>query len=375
LLIVFIVFLSSALIQFIYLTVFLIAFNRKNAPKQLATRPAGVPVSVIVCAHDEEENLKGLIPQLLDQNHESFEVIVVNDRSNDGTYDYLREATKNEHRLKLVNVKCTPDHVNSKKYAITLGIRAAANEWVLLTDADCRPNSKDWITAMSRQFDEPTQFVVGFSPYREKPGFLNLFIRFESLITALQYLALAAVKIPYMGVGRNLAYRKSLFLEKKGFNNFLHVMGGDDDLFVNQHANGKNTRVEFSPESLMYSDAKNTWTAFLNQKIRHLSVGKRYRFKHKLMIGLFMISWILTLFVGFPLIVLAGDYDIMMGYSVVGILLFRWLLMVLSIHNFVKRAGVPFIYWVIPFLDFLYPIYYISTGLVTLFTRKVRWTK
>jgi glycosyltransferase involved in cell wall biosynthesis len=365
------VFFLSALIQFIYLAVFLVAFNRKQAVKGANVRP----VSVIVCAHDEEQNLRELVPVLLDQHHESFEVIVVNDRSNDNTYDYLLEETKKDQRLKMVNVKDTPDHINSKKFAITLGIRAAVNDVVLLTDADCRPSSKEWISAMSRQFEDNTQFVVGFSPYRSSPGFLNLFIRFESLITAMQYLAFAVAGNPYMGVGRNLAYRKSLFLEKKGFNNFLHVTGGDDDLFVNQHANGKNTRAEFGPDSLVYSLPKTTWSSFFNQKVRHMSVGKRYKPGHKLLIGLFMASWILTLFVGFPLIGFPPAYDIVMGYVVVGVLLFRWLLMILSVHNFVNRAGLVFRYWVIPILDFLYPIYYISTGLVTLFTRKVRWTK
>src|SRR5690606_33778770 len=122
-----------------------------------------------------------------------------------------------------------------KKYGLTLGIKAASHEWILLTDADCRPNSRRWIRSMSRYFDEDTQFVLGFSPYRATAGLLNLFIRFETMLTAIQYFSFGWLGNPYMGVGRNLAYRKSKFLEEKGFNNFLHVTGGDDDLFVNQH--------------------------------------------------------------------------------------------------------------------------------------------
>ncbi len=359
-----IVFSSAVFIQLLYFILFLIACKKK---RQIKTT-TNVPVSIIVCGHDEEENFKALVPLLLSQNYPAFEVIIVNDRSNDNTYDYLLEETKNDPRLKMVNVKDTPDHVNSKKYALTLGIRAALNEWVLLTDADCRPANNNWIASMSEQFVENKQFVLGFSPYIQKPGFLNLFIRFESLLTALQYLSFAWMGNPYMGVGRNLAYRKSLFLEKKGFNNYLHVMGGDDDLFVNQHGTGKNTSVQLQPDSLVFSVAKTTWRSFYYQKLRHLAVGKRYKFGHKFLLSLFKFSWILTLIVG---LILSMTYSFY--YFIIIALVVRWLIMAWSMHALVKKAGLTFNLWMVPVLDFVYPIYYISTGLVALFTKKVRW--
>jgi hypothetical protein len=223
---------------------------------------------------------------------------------------------------------------------------------------------------MSEQFDDHAQFVLGFSPYSQRPGFLNLFIRFESLLTALQYLSFALLKNPYMGVGRNMAYRKSLFLEKKGFNNFLHVMGGDDDLFVNQHANSKNTRVKLHPDSLVLSIPKNDLQSFFYQKLRHLSVGKRYKGGHKALLGIFMISWIITLFVGVPLAFFYTYY-----YAIIFALILRLGLLVWSMQTLVRKTGLQYKLWVIPALDFVYPIYYISTGLVALLTKKVRWKK
>jgi glycosyltransferase involved in cell wall biosynthesis len=366
LLILLIVFVLAAIIQLVYFSLTLSVFY-KQLP---AGEVAAVPVSLIVCAHDEEENLRRLIPVLLQQDHPSLEIIIVNDRSNDNTYDFLLEQTALDPRLKMVHVKSTPPHVNGKKFALTLGIRAASNEWIILTDADCEPASQSWVRKMAERFTQETYFVLGYSPYQHREGFLNLFIRFESMVTALQYLSFAALKNPYMGVGRNLAYRKSLFLDKKGFNNFLHITGGDDDLFVNQHANARNTQVQFAPEAVVYSMPKTSWGDFLNQKVRHLSVGKLYKFKHRFLLGWITLSWIITLFVGVPLLFITPYY-----YVVVGVLLVRWLLMTLSIDNFAKRSGVGFGLWVVPVLDFLYPIYYISTGLVTLFTRKVRWKK
>ena len=247
---------------------------------------------MVVCAHDEAGNLAELIPILLSQDYPEFEVIIVNDRSNDSTFDYLLEQTKLHPRLRMVNVKDTPERVNGKKYGITLGIKAATYEWILLTDADCRPAGRSWISSMSEGFSDQTQFVLGFSPYVRGPGFLNRFVRFETILTAIQYFAFGWLGNPYMGVGRNLSYRKSLFLEQKGFNNFLHVTGGDDDLFVNMYARGKNTRLQLAAESQVFSFPEKTWGAFYRQKVRHLSVGKRYRFSHRFLLGLFSVSWV-----------------------------------------------------------------------------------
>jgi cellulose synthase/poly-beta-1,6-N-acetylglucosamine synthase-like glycosyltransferase len=356
-------------VQVIYLLTFITAFSKlKKRQKLSASSPSPVPVSIVVCAHDEEENLKELIPLLLQQKYDEFEVIIVDDRSNDSTFDLLLEETKKDHRLRMVHVNRTPPHVNSKKYSITLGIKAAKYEWILLTDADCRPQGDQWIRSMSQQFSTETQFVIGYSPYQEQPGFLNSFIRFETLLTAIQYVAFAVLKNPYMGVGRNLAYRRSLFLEKKGFNHFLPVTGGDDDLFVNEHARGKNTQVVVGAEALMYSRPHQSWGGFFRQKKRHLSVGKLYRFKHKLLLGIFVISWLLTWFMGIPLMILSPFKYYLMGAFAV-----RIILLAVTIHIAVKQFGHQFKTWLVPFLDFIFSFYYLTTGLVTLVSKKVRW--
>jgi cellulose synthase/poly-beta-1,6-N-acetylglucosamine synthase-like glycosyltransferase len=371
-----IVFLIAVGIQLVYLFIFLITIGRKHAEGT----PTDVPVSVVVCAHDEAENLRELVPQLLSQDYPEFEVIVVNDRSNDSTFDFLLEETGNDPRLRMVNVKTTPERVNGKKYGITLGIKAAAHEWILLTDADCRPKGPHWIRSMSRHFSDKAQFVLGLSPYMRKPGFLNLFIRFETLLTAIQYFAFGWMKNPYMGVGRNLAYRKSMFLEQKGFNNFLHVTGGDDDLFVNMHARGNNTHLELSPESQVYSLPKATWRSFYEQKIRHLSVGKRYRFSHRLLLGLFGASWIIAWLSWIILLVwvltgllLSTVFPVNATYLIIAPFLIRWIVLLLLFRAMAKKASVGIALWTLPILDFVFAIYYLSTGLVALTTKKIRW--
>ena len=350
-------------IQVIYLLVFIVAFSRKK----IIASVQPLPVSVIVCAHDEEKNLRELIPVLLNQDYPEFEVIIVDDRSNDSTFDFLIAETAKDHRLRMVHVNRTPPHVDSKKYALTLGIKAARFEWLLFTDADCRPAGNSWISLMSAHFHDATHFVLAYSPYLKMKGFLNAFIRFDTLITAIQYLSFAMLGNPYMGVGRNLAYRRSRFLEVKGFNDMLGITGGDDDLFVNRYARGKNTSVCIEPASQTTSKPKTTLGNFLHQKVRHLSVGRHYRFGHRLLLGLFMISWLGVWATVIP-VLLAGEYYI--GGSLI---IFRIILVILTVHLAAKRFGYAFELWLVPPLDFIYAFYYLVTGLRTLVTKKIRW--
>ncbi len=361
-----IVFLAAVVIQVFYLIAFNVAFSKERTIRTVA--PADVPVSILVCAHDEEENLRELLPQLLSQQYKEFEVIVINDRSNDNTFEYLAELCKSDPRVRMVNVEHVPGHVNSKKYSLTLGIKAAKYEWLLLTDADCRPAGPNWISSMSAAFRENTKFVLGVSPYLKAAGFLNLFIRFESILTALQYSAFALMRTPYMGVGRNLAYRKSFFLAEKGFNQFMNVTGGDDDLFVNQHATSGNTSIILGREAAIMTFPETSWSAFIKQKKRHLSVGKYYKFRHRFWLGLFLSTWIMSWLLFAPAVVFST-----LPAVVGGAMLLRILLLILTLRTGLKRFGHNFELWTVPFLDFLFSIYYLTTGLITLGTKRVRW--
>ncbi|MDZ4716084.1 MAG: glycosyltransferase [Cytophagales bacterium] len=352
-------------VQGIYLSCLLFAFRRKNDP---AKRNAP-PISIIVCAHDEFENVKTLVPLLLDQDYDDFEVIVVEDRSNDDTYDYLLQATKVHDKLRMVKVKFLPEHITGKKYALTLGLKAARHAWVLLTDADCRPAGKQWLRSMASHAGEDKKIVLGYSPYAKNSGYLNAFVRFESLITGIQFMGWAMLGSPYMGTGRNLAYRKALFLETKGFNKHLGVMGGDDDLFVNQHATSANTTVCMGADSLVRSIPKDTWRTFLYQKVRHLSVGKRYRLGDQLRLGVFSITWVGTWLFVLPIMFqpLPLTPWLWSGFIV------RQILLETLVRRASRKLGDAFEAWKTPLLDFNYAIYYLGTGLVALVSKRIRW--
>jgi hypothetical protein len=212
--------------------------------------------------------------------------------------------------------------------------------------------------------------VIGFSPYLKAAGLLNSFIRFESFLTGIQYIGLALLGRPYMGVGRNLAYHKSLFLDNKGFNKHLGIVGGDDDLFVNQHANRKNTMVQMGSTALTYSTPKTTWKEYYFQKLRHLSVGKRYKFSDRLILGVFTLSWMLSCFFVIPTAIFSQFV-----FWLMGMFLLRWALLIALIRTASRKLGEPFEAWKTPFLDFIYAFYYLVAGAAAFWAKRIQWKR
>jgi glycosyltransferase involved in cell wall biosynthesis len=327
-------------------------------------------VSVVVCAWNEFDNLTELIPILANQKYTDFEVIIVDDRSTDGSGEYLKNEILNYPNFKLVTITETPDHVASKKYALSLGIKMATKEVLLFTDADCRPNSYNWITGMLNQLGSGRQLVLGFSPYTHEPGLLNAFIRFETFFTAWQYFSYALLGMPYMGVGRNLMYRKKLFFDKLGFRNHQKITGGDDDLFVNENANSRNTAICFHPDTHTFSEPKHNFAEWFIQKKRHLYVGKRYKQRDKLLLGFYSITHILAWLLLPVLLLLPMKLQIVVG----GIFIFRilifWIFGGIANH----KLNTPIRWFALPMYDLLYAIYFATMGWYSVLTmKKIRW--
>lgn len=361
------VFVGSASIQFLFYTIVSIALLFYKKPSQVSEKIPGV--SIVISAKNEVDNLKKLIPILLNQKFGSYEIILVDDKSTDETYDYAIELDQKESSFKLVRIDSTPDHINNKKYALTIGIRAAKFDHILFTDADCFPESEYWLKEMSQGFtSDKKKFVIGYSQYYHAKGLLNVFIKYETMFTAIQYVGIGLLGNPYMGVGRNIAYRKSFFLDNNGFGKYKGVVGGDDDLIVNQFARRRNTSFMLTPESTMYSNPKANWSEFIMQKTRHLSVGKHYRRTDKLLLGLLSFSKIIFWISFFAVIM-----SVYQTYFVLGGFLLVMVSLLTSLLVLKNKTGDKSVIWMLPFLDFIFIFYYISTGLKVLFTKKVRW--
>ena len=336
------------------------------------------PVSIIVSAHNELENLRELLPLLNNQQYPVFEVIIVNDRSKDGTIEFIENEVAIYDKVRFIHIDKDYDHVTPKKYALTTAIRNAKYEVVLLTDADCRPVSEHWVERMAEKLDENKKIVVGFSPYSKESGFLNRLIRFETFYVAAQYLSFALASKSYMGVGRNLMYYKNLFLENKGFYSHLKVMGGDDDLLMNEIATSKNTAICVDENAFVYSEPKHDWTKWFNQKKRHLSVSKYYKSSNKIMLGLLSISqilaWILFIVLSVSSIFVFQSNPLYLygSTAVFGFyLVVKSVVLVLINQKLDKTIG----WYAMPFLDFILSVYYVVMGFVSWKNRntKIRW--
>lgn len=312
----FILFCFFCLTILILLWYYLFYFSRVAFFKEPALAPANSAmaegVSVIICAKNEDHNLPEFLPLILNQDYPDYEVVVVDDCSSDNTPDVLREFEKKYKHLKVITVKEDKKHHHGKKFAVMVGIKGASNEHLIFTDGDCKPVGNQWLKMMMRNYTSGTEIVLAYSKYEKLPGLLNKLIRFDTFHVALQYLSFAKAGSPYMGVGRNLSYKKSLFFKHKGFATHYHIESGDDDLFINQAATPTNTKAEFSPESFTVSRVKRTWRGWVEQKRRHLTTWPEYKLSDKIRLGIYPLaqafSWILFLvlllfciFTDFPL--------------------------------------------------------------------------
>lgn len=294
----FVAFIVIFCIQFIYQTVIFSRFSFSKTSSRKST--FNKPVSVLICAKNEGKNLLKNLPLFLNQNYLNFELVLINDCSYDNTLKVMEDfKSKNNASIKIVDVVANEQFWGSKKYALTLGIKAASNEHLLFIDADCIPTSNKWISEMVNAFQPDKQIVLGYGAYKKiKNSFLNKIIRFETLLTAVQYFSYTKIGLPYMGVGRNLAYTKKLFFSVNGFANHMHIKSGDDDLFINQIATSKNTSAIHSIDSITESNPKTSFKEWFQQKRRHVSTASHYQFIHKFLLGLFYISqltfWILA---------------------------------------------------------------------------------
>lgn len=269
-------------------------FRKFSFIKPLENKVKRIGISVVVCAKNEEENVRNLIQKLLEQNYSEFEIVLIDDASSDETLDIFKEFEKLTDKIKLVKVENNEAFWGNKKFALTLGIKAAKFDYLLFTDADCIPNSNNWIKEMSSNFTSQKTIVLGFGGYEKiKNSFLNKMIRFDTLLIAIQYFSWAKLGEPYMGIGRNLAYHRSEFFKNNGFINHMKIKSGDDDLFINEVANKKNTAICFNTESFTISKSKINFKDWKLQKRRHISTSKYYKKRDKIQLCIFFVSQLL----------------------------------------------------------------------------------
>ena len=345
-----------------------VAFFKKTTEDET---DAPIPVSIIISARNEYPALHENLPLILNQDHPDFEVVVVNERSTDDSEMLLKELQKQYDNLKVVDLRYSVSFLKGKKLPISVGIKSASHDHLILTDAGCRPAGDQWIQNMTRHLRGDKTIVLGYSSYEQQAGIMNKIIRLDNLYDGLQYLGFALAGRPYKGDGGNLSYSRSLFYAVKGFTAHYKIPAGDDDLFVNHAATNKNTAVEFSPEAHTVASPPDTFSGWLKQKRQRSITYRYYKEKDKRRISLFRVSGLLFYPLFIVALVLAGLS--IPGYVVAGSFLLRMISLFTIINSAAKTLKEPKISLFSLAGDVMLSVVYMMLFVTSVFTKKTTW--
>lgn len=365
----FILFCSLVLVFLLQVFVYLFSYGKFAFHKAMVQSEINFkPVSVIICAKNEEQHLIKNLPFVLKQDYPEYEVIVVDDYSQDDSKIVLEDYERKYPHLRIITVKEDRPYKIGKKFPLTLGIKGAKYDTVVLTDADCVPASDQWLKEISAQFTDKTEIVLGYGAYEKLPGLLNKLIRFDTFIIAMQYFSFALKGKTYMGVGRNLAYKTDVFFRNKGFANHTHIASGDDDLFIHRVAKNDNVAVEYSHASHTISVPKKSFTEWAWQKKRHFTTAPLYRKSVKRFFGYVYLLPVLFYALLTALAVL--QYAL---YILLALFLLRIIIQIIVYRKAMLKLNEKDLLFYTPFLEILFifiqPCLYISSKL----TKNVPW--
>jgi cellulose synthase/poly-beta-1,6-N-acetylglucosamine synthase-like glycosyltransferase len=363
----FLAFAGFALIQLLYV-LFIQARLAFYKPRKRHESPQYPPVSIIIAARNEADNLYNNLPLILQQTYPDFEVIVVNHQSMDESYHILNAYKMQYPNLKIVEVERSRHLGVGKKLPLTLGIKAAKHEHLLFTDADCKPASNQWLSGMGSSFSEKKHIVLGYGPYREEKGFLNKLIRFDTAYIAMNYFSFALSRMPYMAVGRNLGYTQTAFNQVHGFKSHYSISSGDDDLFIQEAAKKRNYRIQIDPQTYCYSESKKTWRSWVEQKSRHFSTAGHYKVMKKALLGIYPLT-LLLLWISCIILLFDAEYRGITGAIFGLVLCVKWWI---QGKCFAKLQARSFILW-LPFLDLFYALLIPSLYYTSEKTTQSKW--
>ncbi len=329
------------------------------------------PLSVVICAKDASKELQAYLPSILEQDYPEFEVIVVNDHSSDETEDVL---TLMENKYPHLYHTFTPDsarYISHKKLALTVGIKASKYDWLVMTEANCKPASSNWLRLMARNFTPDTDIVLGYSGYKRGKGWFSKKVSFDNLFGSIRYLGFALIQKPYMGIGKNMAYRKELFFRNKGFSSHLNLQRGDDDLFINKIATSTNTRVETCADAIIRMETplyKKNWK---EEKLSYVTTSKYYKGSQKYILGGETFSRIVFYFV-FLLLFLASVLN--QSWEITGICILtyalRYTIQATVINKTAKDLNETGYWFTLPVFDVILPLNTLKHKTIHLFRRK-----
>ena len=362
----FYIFIGTIVLQiFFYLIPIGVFSFTKNAQKTSTQ----VAISVIVCAKNEAENIRKNLPFLIAQEYPKFEIVLIDDASIDDTLDVFETYEKEFDNIKVVKVANNEAFWGNKKFAMTLGIKAASYEYLVFIAPESRPSSKLWLAEISANFSPQKTIILGYGALEKiKHSFINKIIRFDAFLNASHYFGWALLGKPYTANGRNLAYKRSEFFKVRGFNDHMKIRSGEDVLFVNQAANASNTQVNFSKNSFTYTLPKKTFSDWFAQKKRQLALTKHFKVFDRLQLALFFISNLF--FYGLAIALLLLDFK----WQIIVFMIATRFLLVWGILAFAARKlnEKDVVIWY-PFLEICHIAIVLNIIISNIFSKPVHW--
>lgn len=373
---------AIGLFMLIQLYVYLVFFGGvPRFAKRIKSGKIGIagnqpPVSVIITTRDQEAILSKQLPLILEQEYPEFQVVVVNDASSDETDDLLKKLALQYPHLYHTFLPEGVQSVSPKKMALTVGIKAAKYDYLLFTEANCLPSGTNWISSMMKQFTPGTSVVLSYSRYESIKGIFKRLIAYDNLFQGMRYLGLAAAKRPYMGIGRNLAYRKELFFSQKGFASHLNLFSGEDDLFISDVAKGSNTRVEVSPDAVMNivtDDVKSHWK---EARINQIYTSSYYKPMAKFRTGMEIISRYAFYALFIALLVLGLiNWNVPLLITDGVLFLLRYIVQLIVINRAANTLNDKRFYFSILVFDLILPCYVMFLRFDKMFHRRKSYTR
>ncbi len=336
---------------------------RKRERRSIIQESNDLPgVSIVIAVRNGSDRLIQNLQAFITQDYPLFEIIIVDDHSSHQETQKLEAALSGSDNVFLHY----NDSVAGKKQALTLGIEKAKYPLILCTDADCIPLGSTWIKSMVLHTNG-NDVVIGYSPYIKDKGILNGFVRFETVMTAIQYFSWALMGRPYMGVGRNMLYPRQLFQELNPFKDHSNIPYGEDDLWIQQASRVAQVNVNLEEASFMYSDSPASWRAWFRQKHRHMSAGHHYRKKSWWQPGVYGMALITHWFTLPFLLMIVVQSDI--SFFLIAGLMIRWITYI----QWTQKLGEKDTRIWYPLAEVGYAVYLAAVGLWTIIAKKKTW--
>lgn len=355
---------SFGIVTFIELLYYYLLFARFSFMRKKSDTSHYQPaVSVVMVAKDAASVLLKTLPKFLNQQYGEFEVVVVNDHSQDDTRLLLVEYQQQYSNLKIVELDTSVTTIRGKKFALSMGIRCASHSCILITSPECAPTSTHWIEKMAAKFENDKQIVLGYSTFERRKNPFNRMLHFDCLVNAIQYFSLARINSTYRGNAWNMGFTEQMFVQQRGFASHNHIRYGEEDIFVSRSAKRNNTAIEFSREAITVLQRNARHDYWLDHKQGLYYTRKFNTFKNRFLLNFYAVVNLLF-YVGLVLAILLSIGNVVLLSTTLGIVALRILSQYLVFGYAAAKLNEKQVIPAILLYDILFailnPLYYID---------------